>query len=171
MKILPSINVGNINAVTKGFKKVTTTRLIARILGVVQTAKPVEGATASYCEFKGEFQAFNEQGERFCAPKCILPAVIQDQLFAAVEIANGKSVSFCYDVSIAPDATKKIGYGYAFNTLVQPAPADPLGDLLAKVPEFVKPAPAPTPTPETPQPSETPKPAPVAAAKKSDKKA
>lgn len=143
MKILTQINVGNINSVTKGFKKVDSLRLVARILGVVQTAKVVEGATSSYSEFKGEFQAYNEQGERFCAPKCILPALLNDALFSAVDAAKGKSVYFCYDISIQPDASKKIGYGYVFDTKVTPAPTDPLGDLLGKIPSFVAPVPAP----------------------------
>lgn len=170
MEIARKMTVGGINNVRKGFKGVTETKLVARILGIADTAVQEDGALGSYWKFTGEFQGTNEQGEMHAAPVLMLPKPADDMLAAAVKQAAGGSVKFGFDIYVEPREDVAIGYAYKIKPLLEVKPSNPLADLIASIPALpgkaqeslaldAPPAPAPAP-------AEAPAPAPAPAASK-----
>jgi hypothetical protein len=133
MQVVNAISVGKINGISKGFKKVTEKRHVARIMGVVQSSKTEDGAMGEYIEFKGEFRGVNEDGEEFAAPKCFLPSPADNMLHSAVQAAEGASVNFGFDFHIIPDEAVAIGYKYATTPLLEVKPSNPLQELMAQI--------------------------------------
>ena len=133
MKIISKISAPAINGVIKGFRKVTTRRNVMRIAGIVHSLVPTESAT----EFKGEFRAWNEAGEQFVSPKCVLITAIETVLQPVVAANKGKAVGFAFDVFIEPNSAAPLGYTYDVSAIVSPAVFNPLDEILKNVSPIV----------------------------------
>lgn len=134
MQIARKISVGSINGVKAGFKGVTETTLVGRLVGQAMAATQHDGEKGSYTKFKGEFRAINADGEEVAAPVMFLPSPAQEMLADAVKAAEGKAVAFGFDVFVVPNATAVLGYEYKIKPLLETAPSDPLKALMAGLP-------------------------------------
>ena len=137
MEIARKVTVGGINNVRKGFKGITEKTFVARILGIVHSAKVEDGQLGAYVKFQGEFQGTNMHGEITAAPVCMLPEPAASMLHAAVQGSEG-SVKFGFDFYVVPDESVAIGYKYVTTPLVEAKPSNPLADMLASMPELPK---------------------------------
>lgn len=140
MQIARKISVGSINGVRAGFKGVKETTLVGRLIGQALAFSTHDGDKGTYQKFKGEFRAINADGEEVAAPVMFLPSPAQEMLANAITEAQGKAVSFGFDVYVVPHPTAVLGYEYKIKPLLETAPSDPLKQLMAGLPPMeVKP--------------------------------
>ena len=102
--------------------------LVARVYGVARRAKPEMGkeGRGDYVKFYGQFKAVNVvTGESFVSGALILPGVVQDQLYGAMD-GDVQGVEFAVDIGAKydPDAVTK--YVYFAKSLIKPKDNDPL---------------------------------------------
>jgi len=150
MQIERKITIGGINGIRKGFKDVTESRLVARILGIASEALREDGALGEYVKFKGEFRAINQDGEEFASAVCFLPKPADDLLESAIKNAGGKSVNFGFDIFVHPNENVAIGYEYKVKPLLETKPSDPLAALMGAIAPLQLAAPKAAPGPDAP---------------------
>jgi hypothetical protein len=133
MEILRKMSVGAINGVNGGFKDVTETRHVARIMGIVRGVETKETNIGRSYKFTGEFRGINEHGEEFSSPVCYLPNPADSMLVEAFTAANGQQVGFAFDVFVTPKPKRNsvdLGYEYKIKPLLETKPSDPLAALM-----------------------------------------
>lgn len=138
MTPIKKLSVASINSVRGGFKEVTATRFVGRILGIVRNveSKPTNFGVAT--SFKGDFLAFNAEGKQFISPACYLPGPAEKFLIKALTAkeTEGKELTFAFDFFVAP--TKKgnkldLGYEFQVTALSEITPLNNMAILLASV--------------------------------------
>jgi hypothetical protein len=148
MEILRKMSVGAINGVNGGFKDVTETRHVARIMGIVRGVETKETNIGRSYKFTGEFRGINEHGEEFSSPVCYLPNPADAMLVEGFTAANGQQVGFAFDVFVTPKPKRNsvdLGYEYKIKPLFEAKPSDPLAALIESVggaPKLAAPKPA-----------------------------
>jgi hypothetical protein len=133
MEILKKMSVGAMNGVTGGFKDITESKRVARILGIVRSIETKDTNIGRSYKFTGEFRGINLNGEEFSSPVCYLPAPADSMLLEAFTASDGQQVGFGFDIFVVPKPKKTpvdLGYEYKIKPLLETAPSDPLLALI-----------------------------------------
>jgi hypothetical protein len=133
MEILKKMSVGAMNGVTGGFKDVTESKRVARILGIVRSIETKDTNIGRSYKFTGEFRGINAEGEEFSSPVCYLPAPADSMLLEAFTASDGQPVGFAFDIFVNPKPKKTpvdLGYEYKIKPLLETKPSDPLLTLM-----------------------------------------
>lgn len=144
---LSKITVKAIGCDPKACIKAEKTIDLAKIYGVVNESKPVDGmkdGKLSY-QFFGNFEAINLQtGEVFQSTKLFLPKVVEDLLETTLR-PTGKekleSVRFAFQIAATPGESP-VGYIFKAANLMKLQENDPLAAMREELAAASKPAPA-----------------------------
>lgn len=130
------LSIGVINNVKNGFKGITERQLVGRIYGIANKADVGEHATnGAFYKFKGEFRAYNAEGQEYISPTCFLPSPADGMLAAAIAAAGeaNAAVKFAFDFFVVPDEKVAIGYVYETIPLLETRPTDPFAELMGEI--------------------------------------
>lgn len=131
------LSIGVINNVKNGFKGVTERQLVGRIYGIANKVEVGEHATnGAFNKFKGEFRAYNSEGQEYISPVCFLPSPADGMLAAAIAAAGADAnagVKFGFDFFVVPDEKVAIGYVYETIPLLETRPTDPFAELMGEI--------------------------------------
>ena len=133
MEIAKKITLGGINGVRKGFKGITETLFVGRIMGIASSVEEGETPMGPYVKFKGDFEGTNMEGEITRAPVCYLIAPADGMLAAAIKASDNKPVSFGFDFYAVPMADAVLGCAYKVKPLLETAASDPMLALQAAI--------------------------------------
>ncbi len=159
LRILKKIAIASVNSIRQGFKvesdkdgfKDFAPFLAMRVVGIAREYENKTSETMGISQqFKGEFRAFNKDGQEFASPVCYLPEPAQGLLKGALDGADGGAVEFGFDIMVHPNKTAIKGYEFAVSTLLPAKPSESLAALVHRVHNAL-PAPQPEAEPEAPK--------------------
>lgn len=114
------------------------------LYGIATRAKPGNSDYGPFVAFVGTFRAIRlEDKAEFESSKIILPAFIEEELFAAFNGEQNANVEFAMRISAKYDAEAATKYVYDMVPLIKPKENAQLANLMGAVKEAQKALPAP----------------------------
>lgn len=139
MKMLKKITIADLNNLKPAqIKELVESAggevFIGRFIGIVRTSEPVNSPHGISHKFKGEFRAWDINGEEAVSPVAYLPSPFDELLLSQIEEIQGEdkakkvNVEFGLDVFAVPHGGAT-GYKFICRPLLEAAPSDPLAAL------------------------------------------